>query len=169
MWGEERGYERDPYGRDLSRQGGYEGRYEEQGPFERMGERMKEGFRKLTGKGPKGYKRSDERIREDVSERIARSWVNADEVEVKVEGGVVTLTGFVESREDKRRIEDVADDVFGVDEVENHIRIRRDTRAQTTGAQTTGTQATGTQTTSTTGTQTGQRTTPGTAQRPGQH
>jgi hypothetical protein len=95
-----------------------------------LGDRMKEGWRKLTGRGPKGYKRSDERIHEEVSERIARSWVNAEEVEVKVENGEVTLTGFVESRQEKRMIEDLADDVFGVDEVHNHLRMRREGRTQ---------------------------------------
>ncbi len=99
---------------------------EEQGPFERMGERLKEGFRKLTGRGPKGYRRSDDRIREDVSERIARSWVNAEDVEVHVEHGEVTLTGFVSNREEKRALEDIADDVFGVEEVHNHTRLRRE-------------------------------------------
>ena len=56
---------------------------------------------------------------------IARSGVDADEVEVKVEKAEVTLTGFVDSREDKRMLEDLAEDVFGVDEVNNHLRIHR--------------------------------------------
>ncbi|HSD20953.1 MAG TPA: BON domain-containing protein [Anaeromyxobacter sp.] len=103
---------------------------EERGPMERLGERMKEGWRKMTGRGPKGYKRSDERIREDVSEQIARSNIDADEVEVKVERAEVTLTGFVESRWDKRMLEDIAEDVFGVDEVHNHLRLRQDTGAR---------------------------------------
>jgi BON domain-containing protein len=127
--GEPRGGWRDTsrdFGRDLRRHG------EEEGPLERMGDRMREGWRKLTGHGPKGYKRSDERIREEVSERIARSGIDADDVEVKVEGGEVTLTGFVESRHDKRMLEDIADDVFGVDEVNNHLRMRREDRASQT-------------------------------------
>jgi hypothetical protein len=99
---------------------------EERGPMERLGERVKEGWRKMTGRGPKGYKRSDERIREDVSERIARSSIDADEVEVKVESAEVTLTGFVASRWDKRMLEDIAEDVFGVEEVHNHLKLRRE-------------------------------------------
>jgi hypothetical protein len=150
--------------RSLRRYGGEE----ERGTFERMGDRMKEGFRKLTGRGPKGYKRSDERIREDVSERIARSWVNAEEVEVKVESGEVTLTGFVYSREEKRVIEDVAEEVFGVEEVNNHLRIHREDRSQTFSA---GSPQKGTSTTAG-GTQAGQRTQQGTTptqQPPGRH
>jgi hypothetical protein len=162
-WRGERGGWRDTsreLGRDLRPYGG-----EEQGPFERMGERMKEGFRKLTGRGPKGYKRSDERIREDVSEQIARSGVNADEVEVKVEKGEVTLTGFVYSREDKRMLEDVSEDVFGVDEVNNHLRIHREERQTFTAGQSQPAQ--GTQ--GITGQQTGQRTQQGTQTQPGRH
>jgi hypothetical protein len=163
-WSEEdrdQGYGRGDYTRDLRRNLRGYGEEEEQGPFERMGEKVKEGFRKLTGRGPKGYKRSDERIREDVSERIARSWVNAEDVEVKVEKGEVTLTGFVESREDKRRLEDLADDVFGVEEVHNDLRLRRESTTQTLGSgqaqQTAGTQGT-------TGQQAGQRGQQGTTQ-----
>lgn len=135
-------YGRGEYGGEVGRGHEYYGRSdwgrggEERGPMERLGERMREGWRKMTGRGPKGYKRSDERIREDVSERIARSNVNADEVEVKVEHAEVTLTGFVESRWDKRTIEDIAEDVFGVDEVHNHLRLRRETSATTGQAMT---------------------------------
>jgi hypothetical protein len=146
--------------RDLRRYGG-EDRDDDRGPLDRMGDKMREGWRKLTGRGPKGYRRSDERIREDVSERIARSWVNAEEVEVKVENGEVTLTGFVESREDKRMLEDLADDVFGVDEVHDHVRLRREHRGQEAGQPQTSTGAGQAQPQGTQGTQ-------GTAARPGQ-
>jgi osmotically-inducible protein OsmY len=48
------------------------------------------------GKGPKGYKRSDDRIREEVCECISQQGhVDASEVEVRVQGGEVTLTGTV--------------------------------------------------------------------------
>jgi BON domain-containing protein len=121
--GSERGYEyraRGDWGRGA----------EEPGPMERLGERMKEGWRKMTGRGPKGYQRSDERIREDVSERIARSDLDASDVEVKVEHAEVTLTGSVGSRWDKRMLEDLAEEVFGVEEVHNHLRLRRETQVQ---------------------------------------
>lgn len=113
--------------RDLRRYG-EEG--EDRGTLERMGDRMKEGWRKITGRGPKGYKRSDERIRDDVAERIARSGVNAEDVELAVDKGEVTLTGYVDHRADKRMVEDLAEDVFGVEEVQNHLRIRREGREQ---------------------------------------
>jgi osmotically-inducible protein OsmY len=79
------------------------------------------------GRGPKGYRRSDERIRDDVSDRLSDdSWLDASDVEVKVEGAEVTLTGFVASRDDKRRAEDLAERVSGVDNVQNQLRVRRD-------------------------------------------
>lgn len=78
------------------------------------------------GKGPKGYKRSDERIREEVCETIAQQgWIDASDVEVNVDDGVVTLSGTVAERGDKRGLEQLAERVYGVDEVRNEIRLRR--------------------------------------------
>lgn len=78
-----------------------------------------------VGRGPKGYRRSDERILDDIVERMMWSGVDAADVEVKVEQGKVTLTGTVAERHDKRRIEDACDGVRGVEDVENHIRVSR--------------------------------------------
>jgi hypothetical protein len=78
-----------------------------------------------VGRGPKGYQRSDERIREDISERLtAHGLIDASDVEVRVQGAEVTLIGFVDSREAKRAAEDCAEDVSGVREVHNQLRIR---------------------------------------------
>ena len=77
------------------------------------------------GKGPKGYARSDERIREDVSDRMwLNSWLDASDVEVSVSNGEVTLAGTVPSREEKRRAEDIAESVPGVTHVQNNLRVR---------------------------------------------
>lgn len=79
------------------------------------------------GKGPKGYKRSDERIREEVCELLARQgFIDASDVEVTVEAGVVRLVGVVATRQEKRGLEQIADRVHGVDEVRNELRLRRD-------------------------------------------
>ncbi|WP_341018872.1 BON domain-containing protein [Brevundimonas diminuta] len=76
------------------------------------------------GRGPRGYTRSDERIREDVSDRLSDDWrVDASDIEVSVTGGEVTLGGTVRSRDDKRRAEDLADDCSGVKHVQNNLRI----------------------------------------------
>jgi hypothetical protein len=84
-----------------------------------------ESERGRIGRGPKGYRRSDERIHDDVCERIARAGLDADDVEVKVENGEVTLTGSVHRREEKRWVEDLAEDVWGVQEVHNRLRVAR--------------------------------------------
>jgi osmotically-inducible protein OsmY len=75
-------------------------------------------------RGPKGYKRSDERIKEDISERLSQE-VDLDIVEVMVEvtDGTVTLQGTVPERWMKHRMEDIADESWGVKDVENRIRV----------------------------------------------
>lgn len=79
------------------------------------------GFR---GRGPKGYLRTDERIREDVCERL--SWndeLDASEISVRVENGDVILEGSVESRYMKRLAGDLVERVPGVIDVHNGIRV----------------------------------------------
>jgi hypothetical protein len=79
-----------------------------------------------VGVGPRGYRRSDERIREDVCERFAQhGQLDPSDVEVAVRDGEVLLTGSVATRTQKRLAEDIADRVFGVVEVQNHLRVQR--------------------------------------------
>jgi hypothetical protein len=79
-----------------------------------------------SGRGPKGYRRGDDRIREDVCDRLTADWhVDATEVEVIVANGEVTLQGAVHSREEKRKAEDVAEMIPGVREVHNNLRVSR--------------------------------------------
>lgn len=78
---------------------------------------------KHSGKGPKNYKRSEEKIKEDVNERLSEDpYVDASEIEVEVNGTEVTLTGTVDSKQARRRAEDLADRVSGVTHVQNNIR-----------------------------------------------
>jgi hypothetical protein len=57
-----------------------------------------------AGRGPRGYRRADERIREDICERLTyHPEIDASEMEVTVSNSEVTLTGTVESRAMKRR------------------------------------------------------------------
>lgn len=78
------------------------------------------------GKGPKGYSRSDDRIRDDVCERLTYDPdVDASEITVTVSQGEVTLAGEVEDRRAKRRAEDIIEDVPGVRDVHNQLRARR--------------------------------------------
>jgi osmotically-inducible protein OsmY len=86
-----------------------------------MYERREVDFR---GRGPRNYTRSDERIREDVNDRLTDyPYIDASEIEVEVSAGNVVLSGTVDSRYDKRIAEDIADDISGVKNVENRIRV----------------------------------------------
>jgi hypothetical protein len=79
-----------------------------------------------SGRGPKGYKRSDQRIQEDLSEELTRNHeLDASDIEVRVQDGDVTLTGTVDSRQAKRLAEDIAESCSGVNEVHNQLRINR--------------------------------------------
>ena len=80
----------------------------------------------FAGRGPKGYQRSDARIREDVCDRLADApFIDASDIEVVVKEGEVTLSGTVANREQKRRSEDVIDTVPGVKDVQNRLRVSR--------------------------------------------
>ncbi|VVE61730.1 transport-associated protein [Pandoraea captiosa] len=75
--------------------------------------------------GPKGYSRTDERIREDVCERLCMAHeLEVQDVSVQVRDGRVELQGSVPQRWMKHAIEDVADQCFGVQDVENRIRTQ---------------------------------------------
>lgn len=75
--------------------------------------------------GPKGYRRSDERIREDICDRLMRSadHIDSSEVTVEVAEAKVILEGSVPARRMKHAIEDLADSCLGVKDVENRIRV----------------------------------------------
>ena len=80
---------------------------------------------RFTGRGPKGYVRSDERIREDVSDRLEQHGeIDASEIEVRVASGEVTLEGTVEDRRTKRLAEDIIETCPGVKQVHNRIRVQ---------------------------------------------
>lgn len=82
------------------------------------------GTRGFRGRGPRGYTRSDERITEDLNERFTDDpYLDADDLQVSVSGGVATLTGTVEHRWMKHRAEDIADACSGVKDVRNEIRV----------------------------------------------
>jgi osmotically-inducible protein OsmY len=80
-----------------------------------------------AGRGPRGYTRSDERIREDICDRLAEhGFVDASDIEVRVNGGEVTLQGSVHERHEKRIAEDLAERVSGVQQVRNELRVDRE-------------------------------------------
>ena len=77
------------------------------------------------GRGPRGYKRSDARIAEDINDRLTDdAYIDASDIDVSVKDGEVTLSGMVSRRDDKRRAEDLAESILGVGHVQNNLRVR---------------------------------------------
>jgi hypothetical protein len=91
-------------------------------PLDRHFQRDRGYESKFRGVGPKGYRRSDESIREDICESLTLDpYVDATEIEVAVKEGVVFLRGTVSSREVRRMAEDAALDCTGVVDVRNEL------------------------------------------------
>ena len=118
---------------------------EKRGFFERAGDEVASWFgdedaarrreRDHRGRGPSDYTRSDERIREDVNDHLTNDWrVDASHITVRVSSSEVTLDGTVGSRQEKRRAEDIAEDVSGVTHVQNNLRVGPGKRLGDTGS-----------------------------------
>jgi osmotically-inducible protein OsmY len=76
------------------------------------------------GRGPKGYQRSDERLREDICERLTEDpHIDASELTVEVANGEVTISGTVPDRRMKRAAEDLVEECSGVKQVHNALRV----------------------------------------------
>jgi hypothetical protein len=91
---------------------------------------------RYAGRGPKGYQRSDERLKEDICDRLTEnSFVDASDIEVLVQDGEVTIQGSVRDRAMKRAAEDCIEDVSGVLQVHNRLRVEaRDDQNDERGA-----------------------------------
>jgi osmotically-inducible protein OsmY len=80
--------------------------------------------RSQRGVGPRGYRRSDERISDEVHERLTDDpWLDASNIEVEVRNSEVTLTGHVDNREAKHHAERLVEDISGVGHVQNNLRV----------------------------------------------
>lgn len=78
----------------------------------------------LAGVAPRNYRRPDARVFEDVCDALtAHDAIDPSEVEVRVEGGVVTLSGAVEDRAMRHLLEVVAGRVPGVREVRLRVAL----------------------------------------------
>lgn len=76
------------------------------------------------GKGPKNYNRSIERIKEDASDRLMDdSLIDASNIDLDVKDGELILSGTVDTRFEKRRAEDLVENVSGVKNVQNNLRV----------------------------------------------
>lgn len=77
-----------------------------------------------VGKGPKGWSRNDEAIKEDISLALMHDRdVDASNIEVRVESGVACLTGSVPSRQMKKAAEACLDPIQGITDVRNELTI----------------------------------------------
>jgi hypothetical protein len=76
------------------------------------------------GMGPASYKRSDERIRDDIYERLTDSHaIDARSIMVEVNQGNVTLSGTVVERRMRYAAEDLVERVGGVANINNQLRV----------------------------------------------
>jgi len=81
---------------------------------------------RFAGRGPKDYQRPDDRVREEICDRMTDDpMLDASEISVQVRQGDVMLSGSVTSRDQKRRAEDLVELVSGVKDVTNQLRVMR--------------------------------------------
>ncbi|QDK39719.1 hypothetical protein DOE51_08970 [Bdellovibrio sp. NC01] len=93
-----------------------------------------------AGRGPKGFTRSDERIKEEINDALMRhAGIDASEIEVDVKDGVVTLTGTVPERRMKHMAEDISEKSFSVKDVTNNIRVKKEDRSSSSMSSSSGT------------------------------
>jgi osmotically-inducible protein OsmY len=77
----------------------------------------------FRGRGPKGYERSDARVREIICERLTDDpRIDASDVSVEVTQKVVRLSGSVDDRRTKYAIEDLIERC-GVKDIDNQLRV----------------------------------------------
>jgi len=89
-----------------------------------------------TGRGPKGYKRSDQQIMEEACQRLERDGeIDASDIEVTSEDGVIRLRGSVHDRKTKRRAEECVESIYGARDVMNELRVSQESREQWQGSQ----------------------------------
>lgn len=124
QWGRE-GYGEERHWAEGERRG-ERGREEWPPMWERSREQSEERWMRgpHAGRGPRGYRRPDDRIYEDVCDRLMRNGeIDARDIEVDVHDAVVTLRGSVNNRQSKYAAEEVSESVFGVKDIRNEIRI----------------------------------------------
>lgn len=121
-YGSQQGYGAQQGGFQQQGGSGWQERAPQQGQYGSQGSR--EG--RYRGVGPRNYQRPDERITEDINDRLNdHPYIDASDIQVRVKDGEVILEGTVDSRWSKHHVEDIADEVSGVKDVENRIHIKK--------------------------------------------
>lgn len=79
-----------------------------------------------AGRAPKGYERSDERIREDICDELTRRPdIDPGRLTVSVADGEVTLEGAVENLGSRRLADEIASHCIGVTQVHNKLKVEK--------------------------------------------
>jgi hypothetical protein len=104
---------------------GYEAMADYDLPDEQANQREWQRYGPFRGAGPRNYRRSDERIHEDVCLRLTQhGQIDASDITVEVNEGEVTLEGTVADRRIKRMVEANTEMIPGVVDVHNRLRLR---------------------------------------------
>jgi hypothetical protein len=87
----------------------------------------------FRGLGPRGYVRSDQRIYEDICDRLTENpFIDASDIAVSVRNAAVTLSGSVDNILALHQAEEIAREVAGVATVRNELIVSGDDRRDTT-------------------------------------
>lgn len=91
--------------------------------------------RSYRGMGPQSYTRPDDRIRDDVYEKLTDSdEIDARSIMVDVNQGNVTLTGTVPERRMRYAAEDLVEGCMGVANINNQLKVQGRESESTTGS-----------------------------------
>ena len=90
-------------------------------------ERREEQARRQTNSGPRGRRRTDESLAEEIREILtADPELEATDIEVEVEDGAVTLRGLVVDSDARLLAEELVETLPGVREVHNRLQADRE-------------------------------------------
>ncbi|MBD64388.1 MAG: hypothetical protein CME62_04230 [Halobacteriovoraceae bacterium] len=119
----ERGYNKE-FNRGYSREQLPEERYRSKVSFQSPHMSVEENQTDYTGIGPKGWKRPDGNIKEEACSILERDqYVNASDLDVNVDDGVITLSGTIKNRQMKRRAENILENISGIHDIQNSLKL----------------------------------------------
>lgn len=120
------GHLRDFFGKSsIIRKDGYGGRMDADDYADYSPKDITGSGKSYAGKGPKNYRRSSERIEEDINRLFTQHRkLDASFIDVNVVGDELHLEGYVSSRQMKWIAEDIASEVPGVRIIINQLKIR---------------------------------------------
>lgn len=85
--------------------------------------------RNYRGVGPKSYKKSDERIKDDICELLMdHNDIDAEDIEIEVKNGEVTLSGTVSDKWMKYHAEDIIENLSFVNSINNDLKVNKNLR-----------------------------------------